>query len=191
MFMSYVLLIPDVFHPYVFVLSRRVSKKMVLHDTLCLAVLYGCMLYGTGRRETRRALAPWYYKDSRSIDTLSVVTRPPSCSISSPSLPHPPFPPACQRESVLMVRVIWLIYMVDNSWKCYPFASTQVLLSCCSVPPSPYVRSCSLSMELHQVMTSMMCVVTPEPACYQEVLPEPPATLASLAWAGSLMSSSP
>ena len=47
MFMSYVLLIPDVFHPYVFVLSRRVSKKMVLHDTLCPAVLYGCMLYGT------------------------------------------------------------------------------------------------------------------------------------------------
>ena len=40
-------------------------------------------------------------------------------------------------------------------------SSTQVFLSCCSVPPSPYVRSCSLSMELHQVITFLMCVLWP------------------------------
>ena len=34
----------DVFHLYVFVLSRRVSKKMVLHDTLCPG---GVWVYGT------------------------------------------------------------------------------------------------------------------------------------------------
>ena len=76
----------DVFHPYVFVLSRRVSKKMVLHDTPW-ALRCAVWVYGTwGRQDTVlldiiKIPGHWY---------LSVVTRSPSLLVLILTLLLPP-----------------------------------------------------------------------------------------------------
>ena len=170
-------------HIYLFCPAESAKKWycMTLHGP-CL----GCAVwvYGTwGRQDTVlldiiKIPGHWY---------LSVVTRSPSLLVLILTLLLPPASIMPERVSLSGKRALVVdIYKIHNLQ-----LSIQVLLSCWSSPPSQCVRSCWLSTELHQVTSH--CYNEPDDHvwCYQEVLPGHPATLASLAWVGLLMSSLP
>ena len=151
------------------------------------AGLYGCMaVRHPGRRQdTVHALDTDIIKIPRSIDTLSVVTRPPSPL-------HLLASSACQRESVSVVGLTSASILRRVSMSLAPSSSPPLRFNspACLGAPHP-VSGAIVSLRSSTRSLFPDWCQSAELVTMQEVLPAPPATLASPAWAGWLRSSSP